>query len=195
MTILDVLENGNVIAVPTDTVYGLAAHFDAAEKLFALKGRRPDHPIPILAASLDQLLPFLDHPPLSLFQLAHHCWPGALTMVVTARNLPKSLIAEGNTGGFRIPNHPLLLDLLEKAGPLAVTSANLTGEPPATTAEEVATIFPHLPILDGGRCDGTPSTVIAYRDNRWYLLREGGVECEMLKILLQNSKDGAKLFS
>lgn len=180
MAISEIINQGNVVAIPTDTVYGLAARFEAANKLFELKGRRPDHPLPILAATIDQILPYLDHPPLSMFQLAHHCWPGALTMVVTARNLPDSVLSDG-AAGFRIPKNEQLRALLKETGPLAVTSANRTGEPPATTPEEVKAVFPDIPIVDGGTCNATPSTVIAYRDHGWRLLREGGVECEMLK--------------
>ncbi len=166
------LTGGGVVALPTDTVYGLAATFEAVDALFELKGRSRQSPILVLAANLDQIEPYLDNPPKSFFWLARDYWPGALTLVVSVKgDLPQGVQMEG-TCGFRIPNHPLALELLSQTGPLAVTSANLAGEPPARSADKVAF---DVPVLDGGPASGEPSTILKWDGAKWQLLRTGKV--------------------
>ncbi|MGE3954859.1 MAG: L-threonylcarbamoyladenylate synthase [Parachlamydiales bacterium] len=166
------LKRGEVVALPTDTVYGLAAPFAAVDKLFALKGRSPHQPILILAATLDQIEPYLENPPQSFYWLARDYWPGPLSLVVPVKgDLPQACQQEGSAG-FRIPNHPLALEVLAEVGPLAVTSANRSGEPPAKKAEEVHF---DVPILAGGAASGEPSTILKWEGARWELIRMGKV--------------------
>ncbi len=168
----------NVLAIPTDTVYGLAAPLSDAGQLFTLKRRASGHPLPILAASLEQVTPFLEDPPPSFFALAKTYWPGALTLALPADcgKIPENVRAGRKTAAFRIPNHPIALQILRERGPLAVTSANRSGEPPATTAEEVRKIFGNqVEIIDGGTCAGAPSTVLAWERSRWKMVREGEI--------------------
>ena len=179
------LADGAVVAVPTDTVYGLAvdpAQPEAVARLFALKGRPDDVPLPILVAGPEQVALVAGELGPAAAELADRYWPGPLTLVVPRR--PGFTVDLGGTPtarqtvGVRRPDHPVLVALCELLGPLAVTSANLHGAPPATTAAEVATAFardqPEV-VLDGGRCDGVPSTVVECRGPASRCLREGAL--------------------
>ena len=135
------LADGAVVAVPTDTVYGLAvdpAQPDAVERLFALKGRPADVPLPILVAGPEQVAQVAGHLEVAAQALAERYWPGPLTLVVPRR--PGFTVDLGGpaaarqTVGVRRPDHPVVVALCEMLGPLAVTSANLHGEEPATSA-------------------------------------------------------------
>jgi tRNA threonylcarbamoyl adenosine modification protein (Sua5/YciO/YrdC/YwlC family) len=180
------LADGAVVAVPTDTVYGLAvdpAQPDAVARLFALKGRPDDVPLPVLVAGPEQVaLVAADLEPAAA-ELAARFWPGPLTLVVPRRRgftvdlggPPAAM----QTIGVRWPDHPVVVALCELLGPLAVTSANLHGAPPASTADGVATVFAGseqpVVVLDGGRCAGTPSTVVECRGPASRCLREGAL--------------------
>jgi tRNA threonylcarbamoyl adenosine modification protein (Sua5/YciO/YrdC/YwlC family) len=182
-----VLLRGRVAAIPTDTVYGLAARLDdpaAVQKLAEMKGRDFDQPIAVLIARPDAVTQYLTSPE-RLDAVAKH-WPGALTAVVQARpdaGLPSQIVsrAEGDpmaTIGVRQPDDPVAIEVIRSCGgALAVTSANLHGEPPATSAAEVARIFgPDLPILDGGDRPGhVASTVVDLTGDPPKILREGPV--------------------
>lgn len=136
------LQRGELVVLPTDTVYGIAANaFDATAvaALLAAKGRGRQSPPPVLIPSA-QTLPGLatDVPPVA-HKLAEAFWPGALTMIFKAQ--PSLIWDLGETRGtvaLRVPNHKIALALLEETGPLAVSSANLTGEPAATTCQQAA---------------------------------------------------------
>jgi len=181
------LEAGRPVAVPTDTVYGLAAdprQAGAGEALFALKGRPPGLALPVLVAGEDEALALTAAGPArrALAVLAARFWPGPLTIVVPqAAGLGFFLGGDGDSVGLRCPGHPLLLGLLARSGPLAVTSANRHGEPPCTTAAEVRAAFAgeQLRVLDGGRCDGAPSTVVSL------LGTSGGAGAEEALVLLR----------
>jgi len=180
------LADGAVVAVPTDTVYGLAVDPTqpaAVERLFACKGRPADVPLPILVAGDEQVALVADELELAARNLAQRYWPGPLTLVVPRR--PGFHVDLGGppaarqTVGVRRPDHPVVVALCELLGPLAVTSANLHGAPPATTAAEVVRVFtgsgqPEL-VLDAGRCDGVPSTVVECRGPASRCLREGAL--------------------
>ncbi|MEA2459948.1 MAG: L-threonylcarbamoyladenylate synthase [Actinomycetota bacterium] len=164
--VLTALAEGGVAAIPTDTVYGLAARpdlADAVEKIFVLKGRPPEKPLPVLGASVDQLrgvVRFDD----DAERLADSFWPGGLTIVLPrADGFDFDLGGEGaDTVAVRIPRHSLALALLRETGPLAVTSANPSGEPPAATPSAVRAYFDdEVPILDGGAAAGEASTTIS----------------------------------
>jgi tRNA threonylcarbamoyl adenosine modification protein (Sua5/YciO/YrdC/YwlC family) len=186
---IEALGNGSVVAVPTDTVYGLAALPSlptAVDRLFRLKERPKDVALPVLVASwgdVDALAGPLDT---AAELLAGRFWPGPLTLVIPREPGFDADLggppAARKTVGVRWPEHPVIEYLCGKLGPLAVTSANLHGSPPATTAAEVATAFSGLApelapavILDGGRCDGVPSTVVECRGPATRCLREGAI--------------------
>ena len=180
------LADGDVVAVPTDTVYGLAAdpsQPEAVARLFALKGRPDDVPLPVLVAGPEQVVLLAAELEPAAAALADRFWPGPLTLVVPRR--PGFTVDLGGppaarqTVGIRRPDHPVVVALCELLGPLAVTSANLHGAPPATTAAEVAAVFagsdqPAI-VLDGGTCGGAPSTVVECRGPASRCLREGAL--------------------
>ena len=187
------LADGAVVAVPTDTVYGLAvdpAQPEAVARLFALKGRPDDVPLPVLVAGPEQVALVAGSLEPAAAALAARCWPGPLTLVVPRRRRFTVDLggpaAARQTVGVRWPAHPGMVALCELLGPLAVTSANLHGAPPATTADEVVAVFagsdqPQL-VLDGGRCAGTPSTVVECRGPASRCLREGALAWEDLHV-------------
>jgi L-threonylcarbamoyladenylate synthase len=164
--VLDALRGGSVVAIPTDTVYGLAvdpARPGAVDALFALKGRPAGLSVAVLVADMaqaDALAAGGAMPP-EARRLALRFWPGALTLVVVRRaGLGWDLGGDPGTIGLRCPAHDLARELCRLVGPLATTSANRHGEAPLVTAEEVvATFGDQLVVVDGGRCDAAPSTV------------------------------------
>jgi L-threonylcarbamoyladenylate synthase len=177
------LQEGEVVAIPTDTVYGLAAstvHREALDRIFELKGRPPDLALPVLVAELGQAFEFLGREDHRLGRIAERFWPGPLTVVVraTARSTA-GLGGDGATVGLRCPADPTVAAICEAIGPIAVTSANRHGGPPASTAEEVRAVFGgDLPeVLDGGRRGGRPSTIVSIAGEP-RLLREGPIAFE-----------------
>ncbi|MHB1777328.1 MAG: L-threonylcarbamoyladenylate synthase [Acidimicrobiales bacterium] len=161
------LEAGAVVAIPTDTVYGLAARLDrpaALAAVFAAKGRPPGLALPVLVGRWSQVRPVAGRLPRTARLLAARFWPGALTVVVPA--LPEVgplLGGDGRSVGLREPDHPFVRALCRRVGPVACTSANRHGEPPCATAGEVASTFGAdevALVVDGGRCEGAPSTVV-----------------------------------
>ena len=176
-----VLIDGGTVVFPTDTVYGLASHAfsaDAVEKLFQIKERERGKPIAILLGSKDQLNDVATQISPQTLDLAARFWPGALTLVVPRQpDLPANL-SPYPTLGVRIPDHPAALALLNAAGPLAVTSANLSGMANTTTAEEVLDQLDGRVdlLLDGGNTPGgMPSTVVDMTGPEPIVLREGPV--------------------
>ena len=160
-----VLEALGTVVFPTDTVYGLAANAfssEAIQKLFEIKNREQEKSIAVLLGSLDQLSAVTVDPSPAALALGEKHWPGALTLVVPRHpEMPEDL-SPLPTLGVRIPDHPVALALLQTVGPLAVTSANLSGMPNTTTTEEVlAQLDGRVDlILDGGKTPGgVPSTV------------------------------------
>lgn len=179
---VDILRHGGLVAFPTDTVYGLAAlAFDAQsiERLYVAKGRNSERAIAVLIGNLNQLDQVTGDIGDQARQLAERFWPGPLTLIVPRHpNLPE-VLSPLQTIGVRIPDHPLAIRLLEMAGPLAVTSANLSGLANTTTAQEVLEQLNgrvHL-IVDGGQTPGgVPSTVVDCTGPASTLLREGPVK-------------------
>ena len=178
---VEVLTAGLPIALPTDTVYGLAVDPflpGASDRVFELKRRPRDENLPVLVASTDQALGLATAVPSSALVLMARFWPGALTIVLPARpGLGADLGDDDATIGVRCPDHPVPLALCRAVGPLATTSANVHGQPTLTTAAEVAEVFADaLPVvLDGGTCTGSPSTVVDCTGFEPRLLREGRV--------------------
>ena len=181
---VDVLHQGGVVAFPTDTVYGLGALAfmpESIERLFAIKGRAHTKAIAVLIADAGELEKIAAQPDPAVDRLAERFCPGPLTMVIQRHpSLPDSF-SSGPTIGVRVPAHPVALDLLRAAGPMGVTSANLSGESNASTAEEVLAQLDgrtHL-VLDGGQAPGgVPSTVIDLTSHEPKILREGPVTRE-----------------
>ncbi len=186
------LAAGEVVAVPTDTVYGLAVmprSETARRALFELKGRPEQLALPVLVPSAEAAMALAAAGPRrgDLERLAAAFWPGAVTVVVPLDPAAGLLLGgDGASVGLRCPGHRLLLALLERTGPLAVTSANRHGEPPCTTAAAVRVAFPGGlgAVLDGGRCDGTPSSVVSLTGPAPVLLRAGPVGLDEVRAVL-----------
>jgi L-threonylcarbamoyladenylate synthase len=189
---LAVLNAGGLVAFPTDTVYGVGAlAFDgnAVESIYAAKERPVEKAIPILIGDLDQLenvgidIPEIAH------RLASRFWPGPLTILVPKRpDLPESVSA-ASTVGVRIPDHEAARSLLRAAGPMAVTSANISGAQSPTTAQDVfEQLGGRIPlIIDGGRTPGgVPSTLVDCLAPDLKILREGPIT---MTALLSGLKD------
>jgi L-threonylcarbamoyladenylate synthase len=177
----DVLKHGGIVAFPTDTVYGLAvlpSLEDSIESLYIIKGRSREKAIALLLANSQQLAQVTLNPNSMARKLAEKFWPGPLTLVIPRHpNLPDSL-STTPTIGVRVPNHPVTLSLLNLTGPLAVTSANLSGQENTRTAREVLEQLNgrfHL-LIDGGETPGgVPSTVVDCTGPRPSVLREGPI--------------------
>ena len=175
------LAQGLPIGIPTDTVYGLAVDPfvpGAADRIFAAKRRPRDVNLPLLVSGVDQALSVSTAVPDVALELMRRYWPGALTLVIPAKpGLGADLGEDEVTVGVRSPDHPVPLALCSASGPLATTSANRHGEPPLTSAEAVARSFGEaVPVvLDGGTCEGSPSTVVDCTGPALKLLREGRI--------------------
>ena len=181
-----VIRAGGLIAYPTDTVYGLAADFrnaDAIENIYAAKDRDSRKPVAILVGSSDQLELVMQELTPGAARLAARFWPGALTLIVPRRSdLPENL-SPYMTIGVRMPNHPWALQLLRELGPLATTSANLSGQPDAVAAQDVLQYLDGRVdlVLDGGRCPGgVPSTVVDCTSTEPRILREGALTAKQI---------------
>jgi L-threonylcarbamoyladenylate synthase len=188
---VDLLQAGEVIAFPTDTVYGIGVRADSAaaiEKLYQIKVRSMDKPIPVMIAELQQLEQLAESIPDAVRRLANRFWPGALTMVLPKRSdLPENLTSLPGVG-VRVPDHPFT-ELLRCCGPLAVTSANLSGQPEALNANAVmAQLGGKLAlVVDGGDSQGgIPSTVVDLSQESPRILREGPITSEMIDLALKN---------
>jgi L-threonylcarbamoyladenylate synthase len=182
---VEALGRGSVVALPTDTVYGLAVVPSipgAVDRLFALKERPQDVALPVLVSTWDDVGAVAGRLDTAAHRLAVRYWPGPLTVVVPRAD-GFSVDLGGpqarKTVGVRWPDHPVVQRLGRRLGPLAVTSANLHGSRPASTASEVVAAFSGADglavVLDGGRCDGLPSTVVECRGPAVRCLREGAV--------------------
>ena len=165
--LVEVVRSGQPILVPTDTVYGIAAdpaNPQAVAEVFQLKGRPPEKALPVLGsdvAALEEVAVF-NEPARALARLF---WPGALTLVLPRAEGFDHDLGGGDDGSIavRVPNSTPLRALLDRTGPLAVTSANRSGEEPAATLEEALLVFGSAtPALDGGEAAaGAPSTVLS----------------------------------
>ena len=177
------LRAGEVVVIPTDTVYGLAVDPripGATALVFALKRRPPEVALPVLVADLDQARALAADPlPDVVSQLMERFWPGGLTIVVGRRpGLGLDLGgSEHDSIGLRLPDHPVPVALAARVGPLAVTSANLHGQETPTAASGVTEQLGDdtLVVVDGGHCAGAASTVVSCVGGEVQLLREGTV--------------------
>jgi L-threonylcarbamoyladenylate synthase len=187
---LEILQGGGLVAFPTDTVYGvgaLAFNSAAVESIYAAKDRPNEKAIPVLLGGVDDLAKVTSSVPPMALTLASRFWPGPLTLVVPKHpDLPEAISASP-TVGVRVPDHRITRALLQAAGPMAATSANRSGQPSPSTAQEVMAQLGGRTalILDGGRTPGgIPSTVVDCIGAEPKILREGPVsKAEIWKIL------------
>ena len=185
------LKAGQVVAIPTETVYGLAARADsnqAVHQVFALKGRPSNNPMIVHIGNSEDCFQYITHRSGHLEAIAEAFWPGPLTMVLPVHKDRIAPIVRANldTCAFRMPSHPLTLELLQQTMPLVAPSANLSGSPSATKPEHVEHDFGNdFPVLDGGSClHGLESTIIAFTDGGWQIARLGAISQEELAKVL-----------
>lgn len=184
----EILKNGGIVGMPTETVYGLAAdarNEKAVKAIFEAKGRPQDNPLIVHISNIEMLYPLVREIPDIAMRLADKFWGGPLTMI-----FPKSDVIPATTSGgldtvaVRMPSSPVAKALIECCGfPIAAPSANLSGSPSPTCAQHVYDDMKgRIPlIIDGGECDcGVESTVICFDNGRIRILRPGGVTEEML---------------
>ena len=188
-----ILRAGELVAFPTDTVYGVGAiawRPDAVAHLYRAKVRTADKAIPILLAGLLDLKWVAEDVPEAALRLAARFWPGPLTLVVPrSARVPDEVTAGGDTVAVRVPDHPLAIALIKAAGaPLATTSANLSGSPsPVTASEVLAQLAGRIPlILDGGRCPGgVPSTIVDVTGPEPVILRHGPITAAQVAAIVR----------
>lgn len=189
---LEILHRGGLVAFPTDTVYGVGSLvYDgkAVESIYVAKDRPIEKAIPVLiadAADMDKV--GMDIPDIAR-RIAARFFPGPLTCIIPKQPTLPSAISATSTVGVRAPDHDVARTLLRAAGPMAVTSANISGQPSPSTAEEV---FAQLNgrielIIDGGKTPGgVPSTVVDCTSDEIKILREGPISLEEIKIKLSS---------
>ncbi len=191
---ITILRQGGIVAFPTDTVYGLGAGISiahAVERVYQIKGRPRSMALPLLLADKSQIGEVAQPVPPIAWLLADKFWPGALTMVLfKSKSVPDIVTGGGKTVAIRIPAHPIPLALARGLGtPIVGTSANLSGQPSALTADEVyAQLGDRVDlIIDGGRCPGgRESTIIDLTGETPLILREGAISREELKQVCPN---------
>ncbi len=189
-TALEILRSGGIVAFPTDTVYGLGApafNNDAIESIYTAKQRPIEKAIPILIGDLDDLDKVADDIPNMALRFASRFWPGPLTCIVPKKQTLPLAVSATSTVAVRIPDHPDARALLRAAGPMAVTSANISGQPSPTTADEVyEQLNGRIPlILDGGKTPGgVPSTLVDCTGEMPIILREGPITLDELMAVL-----------
>ena len=189
---LDVLNNGGLVAFPTDTVYGVGALvFDGAavESIYVAKDRPIEKAIPVLIADANDMDKVGTDIPDMARRIAARFFPGPLTCIIPKQPTLPSAVSATPTVGARAPDHEVARALLRAAGPMAVTSANISGQPSPSSAEEV---FAQLGgrielIIDGGKTPGrVPSTVVDCTSNEIKILREGPISLEEIKLKLSS---------
>lgn len=179
------LKAGEVIGVPTETVYGLAAsleHPRAISRIFSLKNRPANNPLIIHVSSYQEMLPYMQGVPEGFYRLAQTFWPGPMTLVVPIieETIPLTVRAGLTTAAFRVPGHSATQELLTMTGPLVMPSANLSGKPSSTCVEHVEEDFGrNFPVLDGGECSrGVESTILYFDESKWKIVRLGALSPE-----------------
>ena len=191
-TAAELIRAGEVVGMPTETVYGLAANAldgEAVKKIFLAKGRPQDNPLIVHIADFEQIYDLCPAVPPQAKLLADAFWPGPLTMIVPKGDcIPDEVSCGLDTVGIRLPSHPMARALIRESGvPLAAPSANTSGRPSTTTAAHVMHDMDGkiAAVLDGGACGvGVESTVITLALERPRLLRPGGITLEQLRSVL-----------
>ncbi len=184
----ELLRCGEVVAVPTDTVYGIAADMYSERgilKLYNLKGRKLQKPLVVQLAQGTQITSFLSHIPFDLDRIIQRFWPGQLTLVLPVKEdqVPGILRAHLPTAAFRVSDNALIRRLISEYGPLAVTSANTSGMKELLDPDEIEENFgKSFPILSEEKTNaiGKASTILAYIDAGWVILRLGPISLKEL---------------
>lgn len=188
---IETLQAGEVVAFPTDTVYGLGVdpfNISAIIKLFETKGREFNKAIAILVGNLDQIDQITDQLSETAKKLIAQFWPGGLTVIVSKKKNVPDLLSANQTIGIRMPDHPIALKILREFGPLATTSANLSGKQNTISAYEVQSQLAGRVkiILDGGTCPGgIPSTVVNCVNEESNVLRQGVITEKQIREVLK----------
>lgn len=188
----EILKSGGIAAIPTETVYGLAASAydeNAIKKVFTAKGRPQDNPLIVHISSMEMLSEVACNIPDTALECAKMFWPGPLTMVLPRTDKTAERVSAGlSTVAVRMPSHKVALDIIRKSGlPLAAPSANTSGSPSPTTAYHVEADLDGKidAIVFAGECDvGVESTVISFCCNPPRLLRPGAVTAEQLRKII-----------
>ncbi|MEG1845718.1 MAG: L-threonylcarbamoyladenylate synthase, partial [Oscillospiraceae bacterium] len=188
----ELLRNGEVVGIPTETVYGLAANAlssDAAAKIFKAKGRPQDNPLIVHISEFNEIYDLVKDVPKNAKKLAENFWPGPLTMIMEKSSLIPIEVSGGlSTVAIRMPSHPVARAIIKASGvPLAAPSANISGSPSPTNAKYVFDdMNGKIPlIVDGGSSKvGVESTVITLVTNPPRVLRPGGITVSQLKSVL-----------
>ena len=188
----EIIRNGELVAIPTETVYGLGANGldeNAVAKIFEAKGRPQDNPLILHLSCAEEMDRYCHHVPQMAYRLAEKYWPGPLTIVLPAREcVPKRTTGGLDTVAVRCPDNDVTREIIRLAGvPLAAPSANISGKPSTTTAQHV--LHDHdgriAAVVDGGPCRvGVESTIVDLTGDRPRLLRPGGVTPEELTDVL-----------
>ncbi|WP_374542811.1 L-threonylcarbamoyladenylate synthase [Flavobacterium sp.] len=188
---------GDVVAIPTETVYGLAASIlseKGIQKIYELKGRPKTNPLIIHVASIEEISKWVEVWPEKAKILADAFMPGPITLVMPKSNkIPHYVTSGQDTVGIRVPNHPLFVELLKSLpAPLAAPSANPSNATSATQAKHVFSYFKNkdLPyVLDGGACvNGLESTIVGFEKNEVVIYRVGAITIEQIERLVGKVK-------
>lgn len=188
----DAIRRGELVIFPTETVYGLAADATneaAVKRVFSAKGRFEKQPLPVQVASLDDISKAAEFVPESARRLAELYWPGPLTLILTrSAGLPLAVTGGSETVGVRIPDNPVALALLKEVGtPIVATSANISGDPAATNANDaIKGVGEYVAVvLDGGECRlGVASTVVDVSTTPAKILRRGSIGADEVRKVL-----------
>lgn len=185
--IIDYARSGQVVSFPTDTVPALASLPDYSERIFAAKKRSLDKPLILMGATAEDLWSYVKGTEQELeswHSLAQKYWPGQLTLVLPASTKIPIVMnpLDPSTIGIRVPNHDLARNILTQTGPLATTSANLSGEDPLISPTAISEVFSEVFVLDLPESNyigsGLPSTVAKWTSQGWQILRQGGIRLE-----------------
>ena len=187
------LKKGGLVALPTETVYGLAADAEnsgAVILLFEIKQRQREQLLSVLVSGMEMVENYCQNIPPAAYALAGKYWPGPLTMILEDKGVVSALVNDGgDTLGVRCPDHPVTMAVIEKSGhALAAPSANITGQPSPKTAQEVLGYFDnHIEgVLDGGPCQlGVESTIVDLTGEGPRILREGAIPGQEILAFLE----------
>ncbi len=186
----ELILSGNVVAIPTETVYGLAAdafNLVAVEKTFKIIGRPQENPLIVHISNLAQLEQIAHDIPDDALRLIKAFWPGPLTIVLKKKpEVPDIVTAGLDTVAVRMPNHDITLALIEKTGPLTAPSANKSGKPSPTKPEHIIADYDgSVSVIDGGHCKiGIESTVVDLSEDDAVILRPGFITSEMISDII-----------
>lgn len=190
-TAAELLLKGDVVIIPTETVYGMAAKYDSVEAIktiYCLKGRPETKALTVVVDSKDKVFAMLPYPIEDAKKLADAFWPGPLTMALPVK--PNTILNEVTAStelcGFRIPNHPVVMEIVRRVGPIVLPSANLSGQPSCKTLLELELAFGNaVPIVLGNMGPvGIESTVLVFKQSKFYVSRKGAISLEALKKVL-----------